>query len=98
MSGKERNVDFSLSEEQMLLREEVRRFAEERIRPGVAERDRKHEFPSEILHEMADLGLLGMLVDEEYGGAGFDPLSYVVAVEELARVCPSVAVTMSVSN
>jgi butyryl-CoA dehydrogenase len=90
--------DFSLSEDQLLLREQVRRFAEERIRPGVQERDRAHRFPSEIVTEMGELGLLGMLVGEEYGGAGADVLTYVLAVEELARVCPATAVTMSVSN
>jgi butyryl-CoA dehydrogenase len=89
---------FALSEEQELLREQVRRFAEERIRPGVQERDRAHRFPAEIVAEMGELGLLGMLVDEEHGGAGADVLTYVLAVEELARICPSTAVTMSVSN
>ncbi|MDH3523402.1 MAG: acyl-CoA dehydrogenase family protein [Acidobacteriota bacterium] len=89
---------FALTAEQELLRSEVRRFAEERIRPGVDERERTHEFPADILREMGEMGLLGMLVGERYGGAGFDTVSYVVAVEEIARVCPSVAVTMSVSN
>ena len=91
-------IGFDLTEEQELLRAEVRRFAEERIAPGVAERERTHEFPLSILAEMGEMGLLGMLVGEDYGGAGFDTLSYVVAVEELARICPAVAVTMSVSN
>ena len=90
--------DFGLTPEQELLRDEVRRFAEERIRPGLADRDREHRFPEEIVAEMGELGLLGMLVSEEYGGSGFDPLSYVVAVEELSRVCPATAVTMSVTN
>jgi alkylation response protein AidB-like acyl-CoA dehydrogenase len=91
-------LDFALTPEQELLRQEVRRFAEERIAPGVAERDRRHEFPAAIVAEMGELGLLGMLVDEEHGGAGLDPVSYVVAVEEIARVCPATAVTMSVTN
>lgn len=91
-------MDFGLNEEQRLLQREVKRFAEERIRPGNAERDQNHEFPAEIVAEMGEMGLLGMLVPEEYGGAGLDLLSYVVAVKELARVCPSVAVTMSVTN
>lgn len=91
-------MDFALSEDQELLRDTVRRFAEERIRPGVRERDQKHEFPASIFREMAELGLLGMMVPEEYGGGGVDPLTYCLAVEELARVCPSVAVTMSVTN
>jgi len=91
-------IDFSLSEEQELLRQEVRRFAEERILPGTRERDRKHEFPARILAELGEMGLLGMLVPEEYGGAGMEPLSYCMVIEELARVCPSTAVTVSVSS
>ena len=89
---------FGLSEDQELLREQVRRFAEERIRPGVQERDRAHRFPAEIVAEMGEMGLLGMLVGEEHGGAGADVLTYAIAVEELARVCAATAVTMSVSN
>ncbi|HSF43096.1 MAG TPA: acyl-CoA dehydrogenase family protein [Thermoanaerobaculia bacterium] len=94
----ETGVDFALSEDQELLRDEVRRFAEGRIRPGVAERDRKHEFPVDIFKEMGEMGLLGMMVPEEYGGAGLDALTYCLAMEEIARVDPAVAVTMSVTN
>lgn len=92
------SVDFSLSEEQELLREQVRRYAEEVIAPGEAERDREHRFPQEIVGELGELGLLGMLVEEEHGGGAVAPLTYCLAVEELARVSPSVAVTMSVTN
>lgn len=91
-------IDFSLSEEQDLIREQVRRFAEERIRPGLRQRDVDHEFPAEIIKELGELGLLGAMVEERYGGAGLDPLTYCIAVEELARVCPSTSVTMSVTN
>jgi butyryl-CoA dehydrogenase len=91
-------IDFSFTEDQELIREQVRRFAEERIRPGVEERDREHRFPEEVLREMADLGLFGMTVEEKYGGAGADMLSYLLTVEEIARVCPATAVTLSVSN
>jgi butyryl-CoA dehydrogenase len=91
-------VDFSLTEDQQLLRDEVRRFAVERIQPGVAERDREHRFPLDIFQEMGEMGLLGMLVPEEYGGAGTDTLSYLLAMEEISRVDPAVAVTMSVTN
>jgi len=89
---------FGLTEAQSLLRDEVRRFAEDRIRPGVAERDRTHEFPLEVFKELGAMGLLGVLVEERFGGAGLDAAHYVIAVEELARVCPSVAVSMSVTN
>jgi butyryl-CoA dehydrogenase len=91
-------VDFALGEDRELLREQVRRFAEERIRPGLQERDREHRFPAEIVAEMAELGLLGMMVDEDHGGAGADVLTYAVAVEELARVCPATALAMTVTN
>jgi acyl-CoA dehydrogenase len=91
-------VSFALSDEQELLRQEVRRFAEERIAPGVRERDREHRFPAEVIAEMGPLGLLGMMVPERYGGSGSDSLTYVLAVEEVARICPSTAVTMSVTN
>jgi hypothetical protein len=90
--------DFALSEDQELLVEQVRRFAEERIRPGTAERDREHRFPEELIPELGELGLLGMLVEERWGGAGLDALTYVLAIEELARVCPATAVTVSVTN
>jgi butyryl-CoA dehydrogenase len=91
-------VGFGLTEEQELLREQIRRFAEERIQPGAQERDREHRFPVEIFEEMGELGLLGMLVPEEHGGAGMDTVSYVVAMEEISRADPAVAVTMSVTN
>ncbi len=89
---------FALSEDQEFLRETVRRFAEERIQPGTFERDKRHEFPAEIIQELGELGLCGMMIDEEYGGTGIDAVSYCIAIEELARICPSVAVTLSVSN
>jgi alkylation response protein AidB-like acyl-CoA dehydrogenase len=91
-------LDFALTEDQELLVEQVRRFAEERILPGTAERDREHRFPEELIAELGELGLLGMLVEERWGGAGLDALTYVLAIEELARVCPATAVTVSVTN
>ena len=91
-------MQFELSEEQRILRDEVRRFSEERIRPGLAERDRDHVFPAEILQELGEMGLLGMSVAEEFGGTGLTSLDLVIAIEEIARVCPSVAVSMIASN
>jgi alkylation response protein AidB-like acyl-CoA dehydrogenase len=91
-------VDFSLTEDQQLLRDEIRRFAVERIQPGAAERDRKHIFPTDIFQEMGEMGLFGMLVPEEYGGAGTDTLSYLLAIEEISRVDAAAAVTLSVTN
>lgn len=91
-------ISFGLTQEQELLRQEIRRFGEERIRPGIAERDAKREFPVKIFRELGEMGILGFFVPERWGGAGFDLVSYVVAVEELARACPAVAVTVSVTN
>ncbi len=91
-------MDFSLDETQAMVREMVRSFAEERVRPGAAERDRTGEFPHDLFAEMGELGLLGMLVPEAYGGAGMDVISYLLAVEELARVDAALAVGMSVTN
>jgi len=91
-------VEFGLTEEQELLRAEIRRFAEERILPGTAGRDRRHEFPADLVAEMGELGLLGMLIAERHGGGGVEPLTYCLAVEEVSRACPSLGVTMSVTN
>ncbi len=91
-------MDFALDEQQQMVLDMVRSFAADRVRPGAAERDRTGEFPSDLFQEMAELGLLGMFVPEEYGGAGIDLLSYLLAVEELAWADASVAVGMSVTN
>ena len=87
-----------MSEGQKLLRDEVRRFCEEEIRPGLAERNRNHEFPRAILAGLGEMGLLGMTVAEDYGGSELTGLELVLVIEEIARVCPSVAVSLSVSN
>ena len=91
-------MDLSLDEQQQMVKEMVRSFAEDRVRPGAAERDRTGEFPHDIFAEMGELGLLGMMVPEAYGGADMDLLSYLIAVEELARVDAAVAVGMTVTN
>ncbi len=89
---------FDLGEDQLAVREMVREFAESEIRPIAAAIDETHEFPMETTKKMAELGLLGMFVPEEYGGAGMDYLSYVIAVEELSRVCATHGVIASVNN
>jgi alkylation response protein AidB-like acyl-CoA dehydrogenase len=91
-------MDFELNDDQKMIRDMVRSFAEERIRPGVAGRDAEGTFISELLPGLAELGLLGMAVPESLGGSGLDTVAYAVAIEELARVCPSTAVTVSVTN
>jgi alkylation response protein AidB-like acyl-CoA dehydrogenase len=91
-------MNFELSEDQLRIRETVREFAEEQIAPGVAERERDEAFPHDVIRRLGEMGILGVMVPEEYGGSGLDALSYVLAVEELARVCASTAVIMSVNN
>ncbi len=91
-------MDFELNEDQKMIREMVRNFAEQEIRPGVQNRDEEGRFIGELLPGLAELGLLGMIVPEAYGGSGLDSVAYAVAIEELARVCPSTAVTVSVTN
>jgi short/branched chain acyl-CoA dehydrogenase len=88
-------VDFDLPDEHELLRRTVREFAEERIAPVAEELDREHRFPYELVAELAELGLLGIPLPEEYGGSGGDTLGYAVAVEELARIDSSVAITVA---
>jgi alkylation response protein AidB-like acyl-CoA dehydrogenase len=91
-------VDFDLSEQQRMVRDMVREFAAERLRPGATARDESGEFPAAIFRELAQLGLLGMLVPESHGGAGMDVVTYVLAIEEIARADASVAVGVSVTN
>ncbi|MBW3593412.1 MAG: acyl-CoA dehydrogenase family protein [Actinobacteria bacterium] len=88
-------MNFDLSEEHELLRRTVRQFAEERVAPVADELDRKHRFPYELVADLGDLGLMGIPVPEEYGGAGGDTLGYAIAVEELTRVDSSVAITVA---
>jgi short/branched chain acyl-CoA dehydrogenase len=88
-------VDFDLSDEHDLLRRTVREVAEERIAPVAEELDREHRFPYEIVSELAELGLMGIPIPEEHGGAGGDTLSYAIAIEELTRVDSSVAITVA---
>ena len=91
-------MDFELNDDQKMIRQMVRDFAEEKVRPGVAKRDEEERFISDLLPGLAELGLLGMVTPEAYGGSDLDDVSYAIAIEELARVCPSTAVTVSVTN
>jgi alkylation response protein AidB-like acyl-CoA dehydrogenase len=87
--------NYDLSDEHELVRRTVRDFALERVAPVAEELDREHRFPYEVVAELAELGLMGMTIPEEYGGAGADTLSYAIAVEELTRVDSSVAITVA---
>jgi short/branched chain acyl-CoA dehydrogenase len=88
-------MNFDLSDEHQLIRHTVREFAEEKVAPVAAELDREHRFPYDLVAEMAELGLMGMPIPEEYGGGGTDTISYAIAVEELTRIDSSVAITMA---
>jgi alkylation response protein AidB-like acyl-CoA dehydrogenase len=91
-------MDFRLTEEQQLLRRTVRDFAETEIRPHVREWDRDQHFPSELIPKLAALGLMGIQFPEEYGGAGMSAIDYCICIEELARVDPSVALSVAAHN
>jgi alkylation response protein AidB-like acyl-CoA dehydrogenase len=88
-------VNYDLSEEHELVRQTVGDFAEQRVAPVAEELDREARFPYELVTELAELGLMGMTIPEEYGGAGADTLAYAIAVEELTRVDSSVAITVA---
>jgi short-chain 2-methylacyl-CoA dehydrogenase len=88
-------VDLDLTKEHELVRSTVREFAESRVAPVAEELDREARFPYELVADLAELGLMGMPVPEEYGGAGTDTLSYAIAIEELTRVDSSVAITVA---
>jgi alkylation response protein AidB-like acyl-CoA dehydrogenase len=88
-------MNFDLEPEHELLRDTVRQFAAERVAPVAEELDREKRFPYELVAELAELGLMGMTIPEEHGGAGTDTLAYAIAVEELTRVDSSVAITVA---
>lgn len=91
-------MDFSLSEEQQQLRRTVREFAEGEIAPKVMEWDEASRFPVEILPQLAEMGLLGIIFPERYGGAGLGYIEYVIAIEELSRVDGSVGILVAAHN
>ena len=91
-------MDLELSTEQNILRKTVRDFAEKEIAPVIRELDKAEEFSVDLTHKMGDLGLFGITIPEEYGGMGMDHLSYIIAVEELARVDASQAATIAAGN
>src|SRR5579859_6546833 len=91
-------MDFELTEEQQLIRKTAREFATREVLPKAAELDKTGRWPREILGQMAELGLLGMAIPAEHGGAGLDVVSYALAMEEVSRACASCGVIMSVNN
>ena len=91
-------MDFRPSDEQDLLRRTVREFAEAEMRPHVMEWDEAQHFPMELLPKLAVLGLMGITFDEQYGGAGMSAVDYCICIEELARVCPAIALSVAAHN
>ena len=91
-------MDFELTEEQQMVREMARRFAETEIKPKAAEWDEKHEHPAEICQQLGELKMMGIAVPEEYGGGGMDNVSYALALIEISKACASTGAIMSVNN
>ena len=91
-------INLTLSTEQELIKETAKDFAEKHLLPGVISRDENSEFPREQIKKMGELGFMGMMVPEEWGGSGFDTLSYVIAIEEIAAVELATSTIMSVNN
>ncbi len=91
-------MDFTFTEEQLMIRDAARDFARTELLPGVIERDENQQFPAEQIRKMGELGFMGMMVDPKYGGGGMDTVSYVLAMEEISKVDASASVVMSVNN
>ena len=90
-----RRMDLDVTQEQQLVRDTVREFAREKIAPIAEVLDRESRFPYELVAELGELGLMGLPLPEEYGGAGGDTVSYALAIEELTRIDSSVAITVA---
>ncbi len=91
-------MDFRLSEEQLMIQKAAREFAQQQCLPGVIERDEHQKLPKDQLMQLAELGFMGIMTSPEYGGAGMDTISYVLAMEEISKVDSSVSVSVSVNN
>ncbi len=91
-------MKFELSEEHLMIQKAARDFAQTELKPGVIERDEHQKFPKEQVKMMGELGFLGMMVSQKYGGGGMDTISYVLAMEEISKIDASASVVMSVNN
>jgi len=91
-------MHFELSEEQKMIRQAARDFAQTELKPGVIERDEHQKFPAEQVKKLGELGFLGMMVSPQYGGSGMDAISYVLVMEELSKIDASASVVVSVNN
>lgn len=91
-------MHFEFTEEQLMIRQAARDFAQTELKPGVIERDEHQKFPAEQIKKLGELGFMGMMVPPEYGGSGMDTISYVLAMEELSKIDASASVVVSVNN
>lgn len=91
-------MDFTLNEEQLMIRDAARDFAQNELKPGVIERDTNQEYPTELVKKMGELGFLGIMTDPQYNGAGMDTVSYVLLMEELSKIDNSCSVIVSAHN
>lgn len=89
---------YELSENQVIIRDTIRDFAEKNIRPVIMDYDEKQEFPSDIMHKLGELGFMGILVPEEFGGAGLGYIDYALVIEELSKVDPSIGLSVAAHN
>jgi len=92
------NLDFSLTEEQKLFKKTIREFCEKEIKPLTSKIDQEEYFPYDVYKKMGQMGLMGMTIPQEYGGAGIDRVSYMIALEEVSRVCGSTGLTVEAHN
>jgi butyryl-CoA dehydrogenase len=88
-------MDYLLTEEQLMLKDMVSKYAAEKIAPVASENERNHRYPAEIINELSELGMLGIYFPDEYGGSGMDFVSYTIAIEEISRHCASTGVIIS---
>lgn len=98
METLEQSFNLNLTEEQTLIRDTIRDFADKIIRPVVMEFDESQKFPTDIMHQLGEMGFLGILIPEQYGGAGLGHIEYVLVIEELAKVDPSIALSVAAHN
>ena len=89
---------FNLTDDQSMIRNTISDFALNRIAPDAYSNDHNHRFPSELIKDLAELGFMGHFVPEQYGGSGFDYLSYVISIEEISKACASTGIIVSVNN
>ena len=88
-------MNFDLTSEQEMIKKTIKDFADQEVAPGAIERDKTKQFPKEVFHKLADMGIMGLPFPEEYGGAGADTISFAIVTEELSRVCASTGITYS---